>query len=292
MAPSMRVLPRIVALVSLILSGRSELWARKDYIVVSSRASAGYEHTLPDGSLRPESYVFIEGERLGAAKDKSLAPGEFQGLLESLAPALAKREYWPATVATEADLLIVVHWGETEVYEDPVRDFEMEALNEAVNTFNTTIASFGIADPGRVNELKTSQGLSQRFVVSSAQRNAELLGYREAIFRAEQELIPSVDEITMKSELAEPRYFVVLSAWDYAALRRGDRPRLLWVSRMNTRSAGLNFRFARELLIAQAGPKFGEQVDGLVRVRVKTGFGRAEVEIGETKVMEESPVAP
>ncbi|WP_221029293.1 hypothetical protein [Actomonas aquatica] len=258
--------------------------------MVSSRASVGYEHTLPDGSLRPESYVFMEGDRLGATRDKSLAPTEFQGLLESLAPALAKREYWPATVATEADLLIVVHWGETEVYEDPVRDIEMEALNGALNTFNTTISDFGIADPGRINELMASQGLSQRFVADSARRNAELLGYKEAIMRAEQEFIPSVDEITMKSELGEPRYFVVLSAWDYTAIRRGERPRLLWVSRMNTRSAGLNFRLARELLIAQAAPKFGEQVDGLVRVRVKTGFGHGEVEIGETKVVEE--VAP
>src|SRR5690606_35386347 len=93
--------------------------ARSDYVVVSATASNGYERMTADGKLRPESYVISKGQHHGNTRDASHGDARFQELLDALAPALAKQQYWPATQVETADLLIVVHWGETEIFEDP-----------------------------------------------------------------------------------------------------------------------------------------------------------------------------
>lgn len=261
--------------------------ARSDYAVISATAAPDYDRVQADGSLRPESYAFSPGRRMGWTRDGSLGEAAFDQVVRTLIPALASRQYWPAVELTEADLLIVVHWGETEVFENPMEELTTDALNRALESFNQTVVEFGIADPGDVNRLRTDQGLASAHRVDAMRQNAELLGYRQALDRAERKYFPGEDERTMKTELVEGRYFVVLMAWDYARLRETKERRLRWVTRMSVRAAGHNFQGAMPALVNQATEYFGRQQDDLVRVRTRFEDPRVEVSIGDSTVIEE-----
>ncbi|WP_221029294.1 hypothetical protein [Actomonas aquatica] len=262
--------------------------AAGSYVVVSATATDGYERQDESGALRPESYIISKGTHFGHTRDAQDADEQFNLVLQALAPALAEQEYWPANGIENADLLIVVHWGETEVYEDPVGDYLAESYNDALAEYMANADEAGNADPGRLNELKRMEGMSQQLAAQSRRENAELLGFQRSLEKEEQRYFASVDEQTMKAELAENRYFVVLMAWDYAALRQKQPAKLMWVTRMSVRAPGNRFVETVPALMRQGGPLFGRQSDDLVRRRESIDSRNAEVEIGDTEVVEEA----
>lgn len=280
----------LVGLIGLALGAGGTIGRAADMVVVSSTAAPDYQRELPGGGLRAETYVVTPGLRLGATVDQSRERVGFQGVLNLLAPALARREYWPAEEQAAADLLIVVHWGETEVYTDPLAEFRAETLNASVAAFSAVADARGLEAPdtGALNSVLTDQFMASQQVQYAARRNAELLGYARTIEREERRVFVTEDERTMKTELAEPRYFIVLMAYDYAALRDRKERRLRWVTRMSVRSPGNNFELALPTLVRVAGPAFGVQQDGLTRVRTKVDGRVGEVSIGEAKVVESS----
>lgn len=261
--------------------------AASNYVVVSATATEGYERQAPDGALRPESYVISKGKHFGQGRDAQSADAQFDLVLQALAPALAEQQYWPANGLENADLLIVVHWGETEVYDDPMADYMAESFNDALAEYMANADEAGNADPGRLNELKRMEGMTNQLAAQAQKTNAELLGYRSSLEKEERRYFASEDERTMKSELAENRYFVVLMAWDYQAMRVKMPAKLKWVTRMSVRSAGNRFAETVPALMRQGAPLFGRQSDSLVRHRESIDRRKAEVEIGETKVVEE-----
>jgi hypothetical protein len=270
----------------------SPVFARSDYVVVSATAQPTYHRLLEDGSLRPQSYVFSRGKQFGNVRNASLAPDEFDRVLHSLAPALAKREYWPVKDPSQADLLIVVHWGETEIYDDPLADFMADSLNTAMSEYMASADEAGNADPGRLNELKRMQSMTAQDALNTSQVNAEMLGFRTTLDKEGKRYIASETERTLKTELAENRYFLVLMAWDYAALRAKQPSKLQWVTRMSVRAVGHKFSEATSAMIAQAAPHFGAQSEGLVRTRTTFDGRKTEVEIGESTVIEETTSQP
>jgi hypothetical protein len=280
-------LPLLIVVLSLC-----SLWLRagSNYVVVSATASPGYDRHDPEGALRPESYVISQGRNFGRAQERASAEEQFQQVLTALGPALAQQEYWPSNGLDNADLVIVVHWGETETYEDPMRDFMADAYNQALEDYRANADEAGNADPGRLNELKRMDSMTNHSVLETTRSNAELLGYRRSIEKAETRYFPSEEERTMKAELAEERYFVVLMAWDYAALREGKPALLKWVTRMSVRSAGNRFAEALPALLRQGAPHFGRQNDDLVRVRTVIEGRKAEVEIGTSTVVEDEAI--
>jgi hypothetical protein len=147
----------------------------------------------------------------------------------------------------------------------------------------------GNADPGRLNELKRMDSMNARDAFNTLRKNAELLGFQTKLTAEEQRFFSSEDERTMKAELSENRYFLVLMAWDYAGMRAKQPPKLRWVTRMSVRSAGHNFGEASLAMISQAAPHFGEQMDDLMRRRTAIDGRKVEVEIGESTVVEEEP---
>ena len=279
---------RLLGALAGLTSGALAL-ARSDYVVVSATAEQTYGRVQADGSLRPESYVFSPGKRFGNVRGAAMSPEMFQRVLEALAPALAKREYWPATDPAQADLAIVVHWGETEVFEDPLADYVAENYNNALSDYMASADESGNADPGRLNELKRMDSVNARDAMNTLRTNAELLGYQKKLTEEERRFFSSEDERTMKAELSENRYFLVLMAWDYAGMRAKQPPKLRWVTRMSVRSAGNRFDEATLAMIAQATPHFGAQLDDLVRTRTAIDGRKIDVQIGESTVVEEAP---
>ncbi len=272
-------------IVALCVGGALAPFVRgEEFVVISSTAAPGYNRNLPDGGgLRPESYTFMQGLHLGGTtRDATLDKTQFLAVAQLLARGLAQQKYFPATDPKEADLVIVVHWGATITYEEPNKQLDLERLNTALSSFNSTATENGIADPGEVN-----QSLAEaRGDVSNQEqwiaRNAKLLGYQASLEKEYKRAIPGENERTMKSELAEERYFAVLLAYDYNAMKRDKKPRLVWVTHMSVRSPGNNFAEAMPMMVHIAANTFGKTLDGLQRTRANPN---ASVDIGTPNVI-------
>ena len=90
----------------------------------------------------------------------------------------------------------------------------------------------------------------------------------------------------LRHQSRDDLYFVVASAYDYAALAHHER-KLLWRTSMTVNTTGVNMDETLIPLIATAAPFFGrETADPQIAPRRVSRNG--QVEIGETKVIEDS----
>jgi hypothetical protein len=254
-------------------------------VVVSATAAGEYHRTKgPDGVL-PESYVFTPGIHFGGStRDAAQEKMPFLTIAQTLSAGLARQRYLPAKDPANAKLVIVVHWGSTETYEDPNRQTNLESLHKELTDYIAQIQQSGIANSGPLNALLSNQQTDAMRQLQFINANAELLGYRRSLLKEGERLFSSEEENTMRSELAEERYFVVLMAYDYQLLKKEKKPRLLWVTRMSVRSPGNNFAEAVPGMTRVAADFFGQQHEDLTRVQTKLPEGK--VEIGELKVVD------
>jgi hypothetical protein len=254
-----------------------------DIVVVNSTAAPDFNRAIPgETGLRPVNYVFTLGKHFGgSSKDKKEEKTSFEAFATPLAMGLARQNFLPTKDAAAAELMIVVHWGVTQDQEDPNRQQEVEDLNAALNDYNSGVASKGRADPGPMNQALASQesGLPQDQFLPP---NAELLGYKRALSKESGGMFPSQAEKTMRLELAEERYFIVLMAYDnktMKAAKDAKGARLVWVTRVSMPASGKSFAAALPPLIGVGANYFGQQQDTLLRVPVH--MRKAPPEAGE-----------
>jgi hypothetical protein len=256
-----------------------------EWVVVSATAAPEYHRTKGPEGVLPESYVFTPGIHFGgSARDATQEKMPFLTIAQTLSAGLARQRYLPAKDPANAKLVIVVHWGSTETYEDPNRQTNLESLHKELTDYIAQIQQSGIANPGPLNALLSNQQTDAMRQLQFINANAELLGYRRSLLKEGERLFSSEEENTMRSELAEERYFVVLMAYDYQLLKKEKKPRLLWVTRMSVRSPGNNFAEAVPGMTRVAADFFGQQHEDLTRVQTKLPEGK--VEIGELKVVD------
>ena len=236
------------------------------------------------GKPLPQSYVFFPGRFFnGNTSDHSLEHVTFDEIARTLAPNLARQSFFPTKDAVGADLTIVVHWGATDVYRDPLKQFNTEDLNTAVAGYNASIAATGMADVGPINQAITSMTMAGENTASAINYNATLLGYVGNLMQERRNPVPSTLEITLNNELNEERYFVILMAYDNHAGRKEHVPRLLWVTRLSVRSPGNNFTESLPAMSQIGGQVFGRNLGGLAHV--KASWRGGEVTYGEMKVL-------
>lgn len=276
-----------VALASLVVARAGS----NDAVTISATSAPGYVRPLDaDGRPVPESYVFAEGQYLGSgSSDASLDRMSFDSLTRVLAVNLAAQEYYPTKDVASANLLIRVFWGATLTYDDPQRTLAMDALNSALGAYGATYAANESADPGDINVAMEQIGAGQDSAQAAALRNAALLGYRRTLDRLSRKAMPSPEEVALRTELSEERYFVVLMGYDYQFMRREKKPKLLWVTRLSMRGPGNNFTEALPALAFAGSEVFGRSLDRLQRVRVNDR--KVEVIMGDLKILgvEETP---
>ena len=256
-----------------------------EFVVVSATAAPGYKRTKGSEGIMAESYVFSPGIHFGGAlRNRTLEHLPFLTVVQMLAPSLARQKYFPAKDPAQANLAIVVHWGATQVYDNPNPQADIEALNTELAAYKSAIQESGAASSGAVNGvLSTMEGATsqqERYL----RANAELLGYQRTLSKEGKRMFSSEDEITLRSELIEERYFVVLMAYDYQLMKKEKTPRLLWVTRMSIRSPGNNFAESVPGMARVAADFFGQQRDEITRIETKLREGK--VDIGELKVVE------
>ncbi len=282
------------ALVGLALLAATNLIAGKnDAVVISSTAAADYVRPLDEkGKAVPETYVFMEGKHLGGGTvDGSEARMTFTEITHTLATNLAKQSYFPTKDLAAAGLLIRVFWGTTLTYEDPQRDQNIAAINSAMSNMRSATEGGGVADPG---ELKMALGESEGpagGVEGAIARNAALLGYKRTLIKESQKIVASLEEQTMRMELAEERYSVVLMAYDYQYMKREKKPKFAWVTRLSIRGPGNNFTEALPALALAGAEVYGRNLDSLERVKVRDLPG-GEVILGELKVIGTAEITP
>lgn len=189
-----------------------------------------------------------------------------------MATHLSFQDFYPDPVKGEGDLLIFVHYGLTD-HEDDVMAM-MGVNNEA--------------DLGGANFIDAINNLD---AFQSAEDNINSTARMSRQFKAH---ILGINDVRMLPKhlkgnyeynemLKEPRYFVVLMAYDYQRFMKQGETVVLWSTRYNIRSAGQNFDAAIKDMNLVASDYFGKNFDKLTR---KRSDDKSAVEIGEIELIE------
>ncbi len=239
-------------------------------VAVSSTASAEYtEQKFIPGAPKPESYLFFQGKFYGGTtRDPDLEHAQFNSIVQILGENMVRQNYFPSKDPKDANLLVVVHWGTTTVYENPNRQDDQERLNELQAKYNAAISAGKHPDPGPLNQALAMAETEQVEVQHHIGINAELLGFRQELARDQQKVSASSSGVSSEvgdllTALAEERYFVILMAYDFHSMKKGSTPKLLWSTRFSIRAAGITFTSALPAMSKVAANYFGHALDGL-----------------------------
>jgi hypothetical protein len=223
---------------------------------IYSKASNDYLRVQnADGSFQAETYRLKDGGNFGGPRvDVTMDKLSFDDVSRVIAVPLAAQDYIPSDIPETAKLLIMVYWGTTVVPDD-------------VNPRDTRNQKF---HPEEYAAMEARQD------ARTDAASANILGYTNEIFstRADD---PKLD--TLRDEIEQDRYYVVLLAYDYQLGRRMGPHKLLWETRFSIPEPGNDFEKAFPQMASIAGKYFGQSSNGLVH----HNLGEGNVEIGEPK---------
>lgn len=263
-----------------------------DVTAVSATVYNGYARTLlPDGSAKPESFAFGEGGLAASArKDSGLEGVSFQEIARTLAPALSRQGYVSSPDPEKTDLLIMVYWGGTATDSrasggyaigpapvrpppPPPRVIVVGRQRVYVPTNAPLAGPQTSPDQGAYD---TMASLQNRERDRASQRTAQLLGYGESFDRASAQ--PNGRTyLDLVDELEDPRYYVILQAYDFRPMWKEKKHRLLWEARFSIRARGHAFDEALNAMTLTAARYFGRATKGLQRLEPPAG----EVKLGD-----------
>lgn len=252
-------------------------------VLARSTASADYlEKRRVEGRLQPQTYVFMQGRYLaGNTRDRSLERFSFRALAGRLAQDLRRQDFHPAASLTQADLLLVVHWGATAG-----RNRDMVALSQGFDTIaglNSQAEEYRAELDQAVNEgdffkaallrenlnqVATSTRMEQQSLLNE-ERNlggadtATLLGFTAEMSREDGTLADKERRKTLFDLTREECYFVVVMAYDARALVETKRLKRVWSLRVSMNTAGVNFPEALDRISQVAGRHFGIPQEGV-----------------------------
>jgi hypothetical protein len=254
---------------------------------VCSRVSKDYVRArYPDGSFKPEEYAFGDGGLYpGTFKDDSIDRVKFLDVAQVLAAALRAQNYLPARALDSERLLIMVHWGTTNVegtgfFADGNLALHAPGSQEGGRPSSSPRA----VENARLSYLRISGDNLERDHVDFM--NAKLLGYDS------EDLIGTFYGATvghmgivgahrdeLVDEIEDNRYFVVLVAYDFQLFRQGRQKKVVWESRFSINEPNNDFSRALPIMAKHASRYFGQDSHGLLRRPVPEG----QVEFGEPK---------
>jgi hypothetical protein len=226
----------------------STIWRPPVPVIVSATAADDYtQKKFGPVAPKPETYLFFQGKFYGGAiRDRDLEHAQFSQIVQTLGKGLVQQNYLPSKDPKNADLLIVVHWGTTEVYQDEL------AANMALPNNNS-----GGCPTRSMVLLQKTQNADQQI---NFEMNAHLLGFGQQLSQREAQASAnhvSVDEWNLLQNLGDERYFVILMAYDYRTMKKGVRPKLLWSTRFSMQGPGNRFTTALPIMSRVAADYFG-----------------------------------
>jgi hypothetical protein len=272
---------------------------------VSARTSDDYVRVkLADGTYQTETYTFGNGGRMaGSVRDDSIDKLTFEDVAKTIMEPLARRKYAPQTDhdPNKTNFLIMVYWGTTAGTEDTSGSAPYENLQGSQKSSlrappppPPSMASHGgpSVGGGAASAILPTQSDSmtgQMATVAALEeqreqqdmRNAQLLGYDSELAQAGGTEISTfkLRRDDLMAEIEQNRYFVILMAYDFQALWKQKKHRLVWVTRMSVREHGGDFAKILPSMVAYSSQFFGQDTNGLIRRPLPEG----RVDIGEPK---------
>jgi len=225
---------------------------------------------------KPSYYVPVilgwqEAGRIVAGEE----PPKREEVLRQLGQALAKEGYILQALRPDANktlpsLIITVEWGylNPQVMEHGALDLstgEGGTMAPAEIRNNATQATASDFNHNEMVALVTGVAFSAKLAATGS------LG------------VSQQDWDKIRDAVAEGRYFIIVSAYDFAASLKGEQ-KLLWRARMSTERQGLWMRDVVPALVMSGSALFGRQTDvpAWREFRVRDGH----VELGELKIIE------
>ena len=248
----------------------------------------------PDGKWERQYYAMVNGGPVaGTIRDNAQENIPFVSLAAVVAEHLARQRYFPATNPEKVDLLLVVNWGRTMPFSDPIYRDGLKNVTDAMNTMAlknqvATLANEAaagatqtdIAITGTVETMEAQaaesylvnamimQDMNNRSRNQANARTATLLGYMGDINKADgpQRYAGAGDLYNdLVADIEDARYYVILSAYDFRRTVHENKPKPVWVTRMSMRAPGNSFAENAATMIAYAATRFGRNTSGLER---------------------------
>jgi hypothetical protein len=266
-------------------------------VIVSATANPDYtERKFGGEKTTPESYVVMQGRYFeGGIVDGSIDRMPFRHIAEIFAPELARRKFWPAKDAKDADLLIVVHWGTTNPQVSTVEmlartsvlpDVSVARENKQIMTDAAAASGDFVAgmmaeashEDTQLLQMESLNQLSDQITNDLSSANAaQLLGYTKNLRKFGRQMMSSAEEQTLRLDLSQMRYFIILKAYNLHAATRAERGRAVWTLHLNMSSPGNNFHTALASMSVAAADFVGRTTDEVQTVRQPVREGHVEI---------------
>ncbi len=287
------------------------LHAKKLKVSIYSDTSSDYERSYQtDGSPVPERYALgfggiVEGTAFGPTQSK----GDFPEIASVIATHLAEEGYYFAEQTADAELLLVIHWGATRWGSAAIDGAREGMTNEAINQLSGArrAATAGALEAGMVtgggaSSRSTAVGLNAQLQsVANADLNNALLQL-DQLNRARDRAVASTAAVLgytdalidvsrvgggfgkslsydLRWEIEDPRYYVVVIAYDFRELLQKKKRKICWETRMSIRVQGNDFMEKLDKMVARASDYFGRDSKRLIRRY------QGDVEIGKLQVV-------
>jgi hypothetical protein len=226
-------------LVALLATGlatecQAYTWGGKLQMAVVAEQADPALKLAPPAAAQPVYYVAYDAGYIESGDPiAGVNPPPATAVAQALSAALASQHYLPAAAMSAPSLLLVYHWGLLNRDSHQIRNFTRLQPNLK--------ARIGLVAPAKYAQRMETDLLDRREPVSVH--------------------IPIID-ITERDLLqlaADDRFFVIVSAYDFASVARHEA-KLLWRAKMSTRSAGVSMAEALPTLVRGGAPYFGRDL--------------------------------
>ena len=241
--------------VAVAQSGKVE----EEEIAVHSKIFNDYTRTPSVlGGYQAETFAFANGGALlGHMRDRSIDDATFDQVIRLVSPALTRQNYIAASDPEDTDLLIYVTWGAT----DGITMLRAPVFGGGPDFLANGIDGSWYGGASVMNDLNAARD-------GTNLSNAALLGYREAMLNHKNLRQLSVNGTVyddLAADVEEPRYFLILTAFDFRMAWKEKKLVPLWSTRYNIATRGNHFTAALPGMSLFASRFFGRDSGGLVR---------------------------
>lgn len=255
---------------------------RLEFNIMTEMTAEGRK-VMPPTKQNPVYYVAQAGGpfNAGVGADYDVKPPPPEKLQLMMERALAEGGYLPTDgTAIPASLAVIYHWGS--------HSFQPPADMEGEDADGNPIVTQAIPEVVLRKAL-----LDRAMLLGGAKFTAEVARAMQELDQAVSQIGNPFDRLRTRSpdmerlvdELFSSSFFVVASAYDYAALAKGQR-RLLWRTKMTVNALGVNMVESIPPLIASAGPYMGRETKDPV-VLAKRISREGKVEVGTPTVVQD-----